>query len=228
MKCAKYRVQHTHPAPQSTFSAPCYPFELVIFAMAPVADASPTDTTKPLSTSSIFNLIHDLHQTITASIDTNLSWDQLNSPAINYTLVRPIIDRLLPDNDTNGAAPKRTKSASGLLDVPGDQEASIGSPAKLETCLGAVLFALMANRYVDPHFSEADGRMHFISLGDGDLSYAPLQSTRAAFCELLASESRSVVKHVKRSPISQGHPQDSASGRRGAVRGRARPWILRI
>jgi hypothetical protein len=114
--------------------------------MTQAAAAGPTDTAKPLSTSSIFNLIHDLHQTITSSIDTSLSWDQLNSPAINYTLVRPIIDRLLPDEDASAALPKRNRSTSGLLDIPRDQEASVGSPAKLETCLGAVLFALMANR----------------------------------------------------------------------------------
>jgi hypothetical protein len=153
----------------------------------PAASAEPA---RALSTTSIFNLIHDLHQTITASIDTSLTWDQLNSPAINYTLVRPIIDRLLPDNEANGTAPKQPKSASGLLDIPGDQEAAIGSPAKTETCLGAVLFALMANRWARTGASGADGRMQFISLGDGDLSYAPLQSTRAAFCELLASALR--------------------------------------
>jgi len=101
-------------------------------------------------TTSLFHLIHELHQTVTASIDTSLSWEQLNAPALNYTLVRPIIDDLLPEhaNDTHFLR-KTSKTASGLLNVPGDGEAALGSDRKLETCLGAVLFALMANRYED-------------------------------------------------------------------------------
>ena len=31
-------------------------------------------------------------------------------------------------------------------------------------------------------------RMQFLTLAGGDLSYAPLQTTRAGFCELLASD----------------------------------------
>lgn len=47
--------------------------------------------------------------------------------------------------------------------------------------LGAVLYACMANR------------IQFQELADNDLSYKPLQETRAEFCELLASESWSCV-----------------------------------
>jgi len=35
----------------------------------------------------------------------------------------------------------------------------------------------------------ADDRIQFITLAGGDLSYAPLQTSRAAFCELLACTS---------------------------------------
>ena len=105
------------------------------------------ELTRP--TTSLFRLIHELHQTITSSIDTSLSWEQLNAPALNYTLIRPIIDGLLPEhaNDTRFLR-KESKTASGLLNVPGDGEAALGSDKPTETCLGAVLFALMANRSV--------------------------------------------------------------------------------
>jgi hypothetical protein len=36
---------------------------------------------------------------------------------------------------------------------------------------------------------KADDRIQFITLAGGDLSYAPLQTSRAAFCELLACTS---------------------------------------
>lgn len=107
----------------------------------------PLEPTRP--TPSLFNLIHELHQTITSSIDTSLSWEQLNAPALNYTLIRPIIDGLMPEHANDIAFQnKDSKTVSGLLNVPGDGEAALGSDKKLETCLGAVLFALMANRSV--------------------------------------------------------------------------------
>jgi hypothetical protein len=112
-------------------------------------DGHPDPPAEPLTkpTTSLFRLVHELHQTITSSIDTSLSWEQLNAPALNYTLIRPIIDELLPEhaNDTKYLR-KESKTASGLLNVPGDGEATLGTDKPTETCLGAVLFALMANR----------------------------------------------------------------------------------
>lgn len=122
-----------------------------------MAKSKTSKVTKPLPTSSIFALIHDLHQTITSSIDTSLTWDQLNSPAVNYSLIRPIIDRLDPENPPKTAVNKAAdvpgaKTASGLLNLPtGGEGSHDGNESALdvgkrETCLGAVLFALMANR----------------------------------------------------------------------------------
>jgi hypothetical protein len=144
---------------------------------------------------SIFYLTHDIHQTVTRSIDTALSWDQLNSPSVNYTLVRPIVERFVQartakqnaDQDDSGRLRARSEAESGgeSHDTGGDAQ------------LGAVLYALMANRQVLLHpcpqsvwSIDADNfRIQFINLAEGDLSYAPLQNARAAFCELLASKS---------------------------------------
>lgn len=103
----------------------------------------------------VYGLIHELHTTITKSIDTSLSWDALNSPPVNYTLVRPIVERLCPK-----AAEDKLKSGSGYgsgerLTVPevrfedggegglGGEEGQGGGGG-----LGMILYALMANRYV--------------------------------------------------------------------------------
>lgn len=97
----------------------------------------------------MYNLIHKLHTEIIEAIDSSLSWDELNSPSVNYNLIRPIVEQYTPQEG-----------------VPDDNASS----------LGGVLYALMANR------------IQFISLADADLSYEPLQHTRAAFSEVLASE----------------------------------------
>jgi hypothetical protein len=60
----------------------------------------------------VYGLIHELHTTITKSIDTSLSWEAINSPPVNYTLVRPIVERLCPK-----AAEEKMK-AGDRLTVP--------------------------------------------------------------------------------------------------------------
>ncbi|ODO10755.1 hypothetical protein I350_01352 [Cryptococcus amylolentus CBS 6273] len=122
----------------------------------------------------VFALIHDLHRTVTTAIDTALDWDQLNSPPINYTLVRPLVLRYAPKLDED-----RYNSNGSSIVVPPNQGGELGVdrsapiPASGPS-LGQVLYALMANR------------IQFITLSAGDLSSAMVESTRATFCELLA------------------------------------------
>jgi hypothetical protein len=102
---------------------------------------------KPKDKATIYSLIHELHRTITKSIDTSLSWDQLNSPPVNYTLVRPIVERFChPLAVVEGDVKKRNE----FLGVPdgGESGAGSGAGARISGAgLGMVLFALMANRY---------------------------------------------------------------------------------
>ncbi|ORX39957.1 hypothetical protein BD324DRAFT_615672 [Kockovaella imperatae] len=143
----------------------------------------------------VFGLIHELQETITQSIDTALSWDQLNSPPINYTLVRPLVHRLVHgshelteddaglsvNNPITGEGFKRPL-ASQLLSVSradGEEsgKSATGKSRSVHRDLvppGRNLFALMTNR------------LQFLNLCAADLSAAPLQSSRANFCELLA------------------------------------------
>nr|ODN95119.1 nonselective cation channel [Cryptococcus depauperatus CBS 7855] len=123
--------------------------------------------------SAVFSLVHELHTVVTQSIDTALDWDQLNSPPINYSLVRPIVQRYVPKTDKAGAGSSLTS-----IGMPSDGvELGIGRAHptfQQGPSLGNVLYALMANR------------IQFITLSSGDLSSAPVQTTRASFCELLA------------------------------------------
>ncbi|KAK4686667.1 hypothetical protein P7C73_g3457, partial [Tremellales sp. Uapishka_1] len=133
-----------------------------------------TPATSPES-SSIFALCHTLNNLIIQSIDTSLTWEQLNSPPVNYTLIRPIVDRFAPNSE-----PEKSASPNATLPVPPNDSGESGRSTngvkvgEEGLSLGGVLYALMANR------------IQFISLSAGDLSYAPLQTTRAAFCEILA------------------------------------------
>ncbi|KAL7424047.1 hypothetical protein Q5752_001632 [Cryptotrichosporon argae] len=124
---------------------------------------------------SAYALICTVHQTILDAIDTALTWDQLNSPPVNYSLVRPLVDRFTPRYHRGSA-----KGVTARLHVPERHDAAEsganGDAEDHEFGLGAVLYALMASR------------IQFISLSEADLSYAPLQTTRAAFCELLATK----------------------------------------
>lgn len=113
---------------------------------------------------SVFSLIHELHSTITKSIDTSLSWDQLNSPPVNYTVIRPIIERLKPTHSSGRTEKSRKKGGGGMLQVPSNQRSEedgnghkIKSKKQSDTegrdggegermGLGMVLYALMANR----------------------------------------------------------------------------------
>ena len=103
----------------------------------------------------VYGLIHELHTTITKSIDTSLTWEALNSPPVNYTIVRPIVERLCPR-----VADNKLKSGLGdRLEIPGngngeDTEAASGPGVGEDgRGLGMVLYALMANRYVSLLFS---------------------------------------------------------------------------
>ena len=162
----------------------------------------------------VYGLIHELHTTITKSIDTSLSWEALNSPPVNYTLVRPIVEKLCPK-----AAESKVRSGdrltvplvggeeTGLENGQGEGQGGMG--------LGMILYALMANRYVSSFLTtrfsvvRADGRIQFITLAGGDLSYAPLQTSRAAFCELLSCTSNSPLPrrhHLLSFPLHSRSP----------------------
>ena len=119
------------------------------------------------SSNSVYHLIHDLHETITKSIDTALSWDQLNSPPINYTLVRPIVDRIVhgtrsnsaredpPEGSSQGESEDedRAPTASDILSVSGAELGLRPGPSKGKgrsvAAPGGILFALMTNRSVN-------------------------------------------------------------------------------
>jgi hypothetical protein len=96
----------------------------------------------------VYSLIHELHNTITKSIDTSLSWETLNGPPVNFSIVRPIVERLCPK-----VAEEKVRSGDRLV-VPvlgedgGEAGVENGSGEEQGEGLGIILFALMANRYV--------------------------------------------------------------------------------
>jgi hypothetical protein len=94
---------------------------------------------------SIFHLTHEIQQTVTRSIDTALSWDQLNSPSVNYTLVRPIVERFAghPSSTEKQDARRQDQLRPESEAAPWVRNAERG-----DLKLGSVLYALMANRYV--------------------------------------------------------------------------------
>ncbi|CAK9787316.1 hypothetical protein CC85DRAFT_258274 [Cutaneotrichosporon oleaginosum] len=112
----------------------------------------PPSPTLGASPTGVYELIHALHTEILEAIDSALDWDELKAPSVNYTIVRPIIEKFAPTGD--------------------DSRSDGGGGARAS--LGAVLYACMANR------------IHFTELADSDLSYQPLQESRAEFCELIA------------------------------------------
>lgn len=129
--------------------------------LAPEIASEPTAPAEEASSpKTVYGLIHALQLEIVTAIDSSLSWEELTAPGINYTIVRPIVERYTPKADS-------------------DEDAS--------HCLGAILYALMANRCAADICALLIFRIQFSSLAKADLSYEPLQSTRAAFCELLAS-----------------------------------------
>ncbi|OXG91252.1 nonselective cation channel [Cryptococcus neoformans D17-1] len=145
--------------------------------------ASATPLPQPLP-DTVFPLIHEIHTIVTQAIDTALDWDQLNSPPINYTLIRPIVQRFAPTLEH-----ERVNTA-GLTETTASDGGELGAgkatgPVYRGPSLGEVLYALMANR------------IQFITLSAGDLSSAPLQTSRAAFCELLA------IKVLRSQPYAQ-------------------------
>jgi hypothetical protein len=114
-----------------------------------------TSTAAEMANLSIFSLIHEIHATVTTSIDTSLSWDQLNSPPINYSLVRPIIERFTELSSTSDIEKdsKYDEANHRHLDVPvsddgGESGQAVRVTARARVSLGAILYALMANRSV--------------------------------------------------------------------------------
>lgn len=81
----------------------------------------------------VYGLLHELHARITADVDAVLTWDELKSPAFQFSVVKPILDRYTPDEATLAQAAKDD-----------DDEDNVDASKSL----GAVLYALMANRYV--------------------------------------------------------------------------------
>lgn len=94
---------------------------------------------------SIYHLTHEIHQTVTRSIDTALSWDQLNSPSVNYTLVRPIVDRYAgqPSSSEKQESRRQDQLRPDSESAPWTRNVERG-----DVKLGSVLYALMANRSV--------------------------------------------------------------------------------
>lgn len=124
------------------------------------------------SGSSVYELIHSLHEAVKSSIDTALSWEDLNSPPVNYTVVRPLVKRFSPDG-LHGQGKGEHDGAKSGIRGPSGPSASSSSPGKKGNgflrpddrgesgraggsgqsaqqeegiTLGAVLYALMANR----------------------------------------------------------------------------------
>ena len=110
-----------------------------------------TDEEVPPVPTTIFALIHELHTTISDAIDTSLSWDTLNSPPINYSLVRPIVERFTPkppDEKVKGAL---KLAGTQLLSAPKPDRGESGNGTAIQDDAGAVsfggvLYALMVNR----------------------------------------------------------------------------------
>ncbi|ADV19593.1 Non-selective cation channel, putative [Cryptococcus gattii WM276] len=151
--------------------------------MSSSGSAPATPVPQPLP-DTVFPLIHEIHAIVTQTIDTALDWDQLNSPPINYSLVRPIVQRLAPKIE------HQHPNGTGLTEATALDAGELGvgtaaRPVHHGPSLGEVLYALMANR------------IQFITLSASDLSSAPLQTSRAAFCELLA------IKVLRSQPYAQ-------------------------
>lgn len=81
----------------------------------------------------VYGLLQELHARITADVDAVLTWDELKSPAFQFSVIKPILDRYTPDEATLAQAAKDD-----------DDEDNVDASKSL----GAVLYALMANRYV--------------------------------------------------------------------------------
>lgn len=78
----------------------------------------------------VYELIHSLYVEIVEALDTPMDWDSLSSPMMNYSVIKPIVERY---------SPKPAKDEH---------------PDNAANCLGAVLYALMANRWADSHIGD--------------------------------------------------------------------------
>jgi hypothetical protein len=126
--------------------------------MSKSTDPTQGSGTSRIEDQTVYGLIHEFHTTITKSIDTSLSWEALNSPPVNYTLVRPIVEKLCPK-----AAESKMKSGDRLTVPLGNgEEAGLGNgqgegEGEGGMGLGMILYALMANRYVSSILTTSAG-----------------------------------------------------------------------
>lgn len=88
---------------------------------------------QPVSTT-VYGLLHELHARIVADVDAVLTWDELKSPAFQFSVVKPILDRYTADETAIAQACKDDDDNDDNVDA--------------SKSLGAVLYALMANRCV--------------------------------------------------------------------------------
>ncbi|KAJ9114907.1 hypothetical protein QFC20_001280 [Naganishia adeliensis] len=47
----------------------------------------------------IFGMIHIVHRAVKVNVDTALTWEQLSSPEVNYSVIRPLIQRFSKDKN---------------------------------------------------------------------------------------------------------------------------------
>lgn len=109
-----------------------------------MASAGPSSAPMGTATTTLFGLIHELHDTISKSVDTALSWEVLGSPPINYSLIRPLISRLSAHISFSPSS-RRRKGGDSKLAVPSPRSRH-GKHADSQLGLGRVIYALMANR----------------------------------------------------------------------------------
>lgn len=104
------------------------------------SSSSPTKVQRSATTSTleqpvprtVYGLLHELHARINADVDAVLSWDELKTPAFQFSVVKPILDRYTPDD----------AAAAAAQEADDDDDDSVDASKSL----GAVLYALMANR----------------------------------------------------------------------------------
>jgi hypothetical protein len=106
-------------AEEAAAAPPAAPSAAVVAATSAVVAAPAPSSDCP---STVYDLIHALYAAVVDAIDQPLAWDALLAPSVGYTVIKPIVEKF---------SPKPAKE-----DMPEDASNS----------LGAVLFALMANR----------------------------------------------------------------------------------
>jgi hypothetical protein len=152
---------------------------------------------QPRSTPSIFHLIHELHAVVTRSIDSALTWEQLNSPPIQYTLVRPFVSKYAASKPGAHGRPEKQRSVDNSLLGP-ERRAEVGEKDE-GWALGAVLYALMVNRCVLTNQLKHPGRSAVPSRGELTRKDPVHQSRRSgSFVLCHAKFSRRLLRDVSK------------------------------